>query len=118
MITVEVALYGSIARYGGGRHIAKLDVELKPEAKMTDLLAYLTVPPEEVGYAFVSAVLCDVPGLFASCNEILKNGDHIGLFSMTHMWPYQYRDGIRMTESLTKALKEHGAMHHTYTKDE
>jgi len=114
-ITVDVALYGSLARYGGGRHVAKFNVQLKSGACMANLLAQLNIPKKEKGYAFINSVLCDVPGLSASLNESLKDGDHVGIFSLTHMWPYQYRDGICMSDSLTMALKERGAMHHTYT---
>jgi len=30
------------------------------------------------------------------------------------MWPYQYRDGIVMSDPLKAAMKKYGAMHHTY----
>jgi hypothetical protein len=113
-ITVEVALYGTLARFGGGTHVAQIELELEPGSGKADLLASLGIPEDEKGFVFINAVLCDVPGLTTELDKPLKDGDHLGIFSTTHMWPYQYRDGIRMTENLTKALKEHGAMRHSY----
>jgi hypothetical protein len=115
-INVNVALYGSLSRLGGGRHIAQFDFKLEPGSTKADLLARLGIPEEERGYLFINAVLHDVPGLTTDCLEPLKDGDHIGIFSITYMWPYQYRDGIKMSESLKKALSDHGPMHHSYTR--
>jgi hypothetical protein len=80
-------------------------------------LNHLGIPEEERGYLFINAVLCDVPGLVTSSTESLHDGDHVGIFSVDRIWPYQYRDGIRMSQSLREALRERGAMHHSY-KDE
>lgn len=113
-IKVNVTLYGSLARIGDGKHVAQMDVELESGARMEDLLNHLDIPHEEKSYLFINAVLCDVPGLSASLCEPLNNGDHVGIFSIGYMWPYQYRDGIRMSDTLTEALREHGAMHNTY----
>lgn len=113
-IKVNVSLYGSLARIAGGRYIAQKTVELEPGACKADLLAQLGIPAEERGYLFINAVLCDVPGLTTEGLEPLQDGDHVGIFSITHMWPYQYRDGVRMSEELRKALQEHGAMHNVY----
>lgn len=115
-ITVDVAIYGSLAKLAGGKHIAILDVEMEPGSRFDDLLAQLNIPPEEKSFIFINAVLCDLPGLFASANEQLKDNDHIGIFSHGYMWPYQYRDGMPMSESLQEAMREVGAMHHTYAK--
>ena len=115
-ISIEVSLYGSLARLGGGKHIATLIVELQPNARMQDLFDQLKINPDETSYIFINAVLCDVPGLNASNKERLHDNDHIGIFSLGYMWPYQYRDGMPMTKSLEKALSEHGTLHHTYTK--
>ena len=81
---------------------------------MSDLYDHLNIPLDEKGYCFVNAVLCDAPGLSVSLSHPLNDGDHVGIFSITHMWPYQYRDGVRMTEALAIAMKEHGPMRHTY----
>ena len=113
-ISVDVALYGSLAKYGGGKHVAQIKVNLDANACMADLLDYLKIPSEERGFTFINAVLCAMPGVQVDLNQTLHNEDHIGIFSTTHMWPYQYRDGIRMTDALTQVLKEQGPMHHSY----
>jgi hypothetical protein len=117
-IHVNVSLYGSLSRLGGGRHVAQLDIKLENRAKVQDLLTQLAVPEQERGYLFVNAVLYGVPGLPVGGEERLHDGDHVGIFSVDRVWPYQYRDGVRMSESLKKALGEHGAMHHTYRNAE
>lgn len=114
-ITVDVSLYGPVARAAGGHHIATQSMRMVAESRMGDLTARLGIDGSEIGYVFVNAVLCDVPGLNASQDLQLQDGDHIGIFSRVHMWPYQYRDGVRMSPALKEALKERGAMHHTYS---
>jgi hypothetical protein len=114
VITVDVALYGPIARAAGGHHVAQQPMRLKAETTMGDLTAQLGIDRADIGYVFVNAVLCDVPGLSASVDLPLQNGDHVGIFSRVHMWPYQYRDGIRMSPALKAALDQRGAMHHSY----
>jgi hypothetical protein len=115
-ITVDVALYGPVARAAGGHHIATRSMRLTAASTMGDLTAHLGLDGGDIGYVFVNAVLCDVPGLNVSQHLELQDGDHIGIFSRVHMWPYQYRDGVRMSPALKEALKERGAMHHTYSK--
>jgi sulfur carrier protein ThiS len=117
VIRVQVALYGALAKYGGKRHVAQLDVELAEGSTKADLLTKLGVPEEERGYLFVNAVLHEVPGLTTHGPEPLQDGDHIGVFSIQHMYPYQYRDGIPMSPSLREAMKTHGAMHHVYKEE-
>jgi molybdopterin converting factor small subunit len=114
-IRVNVALYGPIARAVGAKHVARLDVELTNKATVGDLMEKLELEDQERGYLFVNAVLCDVPGLNVSRSYELQEGDHVGIFSKVHMWPYQYRDGARMSDALREALQETGAMHHSYT---
>jgi hypothetical protein len=94
--------------------VAQFDVELAPGSTKTELMHKLEIQDSERGYLFINAVLYDVPGLVSETTDLLKNGDHIGIFSIDYMWPYQYRDGVRMSEGLKKLLEEHGAMHHTY----
>jgi hypothetical protein len=113
-ITVELALYGPVARAAGGHHVAQRSIQVKAGSTLGELAAEAGIEKAETGYIFVNAVLCDVPGLNASHGLQLHDGDHIGVFSRVHMWPYQYRDGVRMTEALRKALQERGAMHHSY----
>ncbi len=114
LITVNVSLYGSIAVYAGGKFIATMNVELKEGQRIRDLLQLYKIPTEEKGYLFIDHVLCDAPGLNASLDEELRDGAHVGIFSITHMWPYQYRDGIPMSQALKDAMALKGTMHNTY----
>lgn len=116
MPTINVTLYGNIAHYGSGKHIAIMNLDLPDGAVIDTLLQEISLPSTERGYLFVNAVLFDAPGLYASKDELLQNGDHVGIFSIHHMWPYQYRDGIRMSNSLKAAMEESGAMRNTYRK--
>jgi hypothetical protein len=113
-ITVNVSLYGAIARFGNGRHVAQAQVPLEPGAHVSDLLNQLGIPETERGYLFINAVLCEVPGLSTGPGELLRDGDRVGVFSVDRLWPYQYRDGIVMSESLKGLLGSRGAMHHSY----
>ena len=114
MMKINVFLYGSLARFGSGRYVAQMAVELKDGAGKADLLSQLGIPENERGYLFINAVLCEVPGLSTEANELLKHGDHVGIFSVDRLYPYQYRDGLPMSEGLKLALQERGAMHHSY----
>jgi hypothetical protein len=114
MINVNVSLYGSLARFAGGRYVAQVDVKLKPGSGKLELLKHLGIPKAERGYLFINAVLCEVPGISTNANEIFNDGDHVGIFSIDRLYPYQYRDGLPMSEGLRRTLKEHGAMHHSY----
>ena len=117
-ITVNVSLYGSIARFGNGLNVAQINVELEPGSYKSNLLAKLGIPDDERGYVFINSILCDVPGLTTESDLPFKDGDHIGIFSVDRLWPYQYRDGIRMSEGLKRAMEQHGAMHHSYGASE
>lgn len=113
-ISVDVALYGSIARARGGKYVSKFQTELPVNASISDLLSRLCIHHNEKSFLFINSILCDMPGLNASLEEKLQDGDHVGIFSDGYMWPYQYRDGIRMSNSLKAALKTTGALHHAY----
>jgi hypothetical protein len=117
-ITVDIAVYGPLARAIGGKHIATKVVTVNADVTLGELREQLGIKEEDTGYIIINSILCDVPGLNASQNLPLNDGDHIGLFSKVHMWPYQYRDGARMTQELTDALRERGAMHHSYSSTE
>jgi hypothetical protein len=116
MPNINITLYGDIASYGGGKYIASLDLAFPDGAVVETVLQALELPPEERGYLFINAVLHDAPGLYASQGIILQEGDHIGIFSIRHMWPYQYRDGIRMSDPLKEAMQKEGGMRNTYRK--
>jgi hypothetical protein len=114
MINVHVSLYGSLARFGGGRYVSQVNVELESNSGKLDLLKSLGISDNERGYLFINAVLCEVPGISTGANELLNNGDHIGIFSVDRLYPYQYRDGLPISDGLRKTLQEHGAIHHSY----
>ncbi len=114
---INVTIYGDLAQQFDGRHLAILDVEMPPEATLGDVLTRLNIPMEKTSFIFLDAVLCDVPGLEIIHDEPLRDGSHIGLFSTGYMWPYQYRDGIRMSAPLEEALRKYGAMHNVYVQN-
>ena len=114
MPTLTATLYGPIASFAGGKYIAQHEVDLAAGATVKDLLDHYKIPYDKKSYLFINAVLCDMPGLQASLAEALNDGDRVGIFSRQHMWPYQYRDGIRMSETLTETLRKHGVMHNVY----
>ena len=114
MIKVNTCMYGSLARFGGGKHVAMVDVELESGAGKFELLEHFGIPENERGYLFINAVLCEVPGISTGSNEILQDGDHVGIFSVDRLIPFQYRDGLPISEGLRSTLQKHGAMHHTY----
>jgi hypothetical protein len=118
MLRVNVSLYGSLARFGGGHYVAQIDVGLKHNSGKAELLEHLGVPKEERGYLFINSVLCEVPGIETGANEMLNDGDHVGIFSVDRLYPYQYRDGLPMSEGLRKTLQKHGAMHHSYQQED
>ncbi len=117
MIKVNIVIYGSLSQKFGGRHIAEVAEELPEGSTKADLLAHLGISPQERSYIFINAVLCDVPGLITEGSELLNDKDHVGIFARDYIWPYQYRDGVRMSEGLKRAMQEHGAMHNVYQSD-
>jgi hypothetical protein len=114
MLKVSVSLYGSLARFGCGKYVAQITVDLDGGTGKVELLQKLGIPLHERGYLFINAVLCEVPGVNTNANELLNEGDHVGIFSVDRLYPYQYRDGLPMSDGLKETLKEHGAMHHSY----
>ena len=114
MPSITVGLYGPLANRLGGLHVAQQPVQVEQGACVGDLLRQLNISSDERGYVFINAVLIDAPGLFVSAADPLAEGDRVDIFSLKHVWPYQYRDGIHMSPGLTAAMREHGAMHHTY----
>jgi hypothetical protein len=114
---VNVTIYGALASRFDGKYIAIVDTEMPGTATLGDLLEKLEIPMGETSFIFLDAVLCDVPGLEIIHDEPLKDGSHVGVFSTGYMWPYQYRDGIRMSDPLLDALREYGAMHNVYVQN-
>lgn len=115
-MNINVCLYGLLARRRG-KHYIQMDMDMQEGSRLRDLLTRLDVADEERGYLFVNAVLYEVPGLTASSDEPLHDGDHVGIFALEHVWPYQYRDGARMSDPLKQVLQQRGSMHHTYATD-
>ena len=117
---VDVSVYGSLSRRLGGKHIATRQVNLPETAKIRDLYALLGVSSKETSYVFINAILADMPGIHAAPEEPLHDGDHVGIFSLGYIWPYQYRDGASMTARLLAALDERIPLHHDtrYTNTE
>ncbi len=115
-IKVTLTLYGPLAKFAGGKYIAQKNVNLKENAKIRDLMDSFNIPYDQKSYLFINNILSDMPGLNASLDEILTDSARVGIFSVQHIYPYQYRDGLPMSESLTKILaeREGGAMHNIY----
>lgn len=116
MIKITLTLYGPIAKFAGGKYIAQKAVELNEGQTIKDLMDKFAIPYYQKSYLFINNVLSDMPGLNASLGEVLTDNARVGIFSPEHMYPYQYRDGLPISDALTKELKERegGAMHNTY----
>jgi len=121
MITVEVWLYGPIARYAGeqsqGSH-AQLYMELADGSTMSDLLGRLGLPSEEKGITFVNGQLAALPGLDTDRDLVLHDGDRVGISHRQAMWPFQYRFGVNMTSELREEFRQRqdGGIQHAYGK--
>ena len=115
-INVTLTLYGPLAKYAGGKYIAQKNVELEANATVRGLMDSFEIPYDQKSYLFINNILSDMPGLNASLDEILTDNARVGIFSLQHIYPYQYRDGLPMSESLTKILaeREDGAVHNIY----
>lgn len=115
-ISVNLTLYGPLAQFAGGKYIAQKVVELKENATIRNLMDSFEIPYDQKSYLFINNILSDMPGLNASLDEVLTDNARVGIFSLQHMYPYQYRDGLPMSDSLTKTLRERegGAMHNAY----
>jgi len=109
---VNVSVYGELSRLLGGKHIATREVELRNNARVQDLYSLFGISPEKTSYVFINAVLADMPGFHAAPQELLHDGDHVGIFSLGYVWPYQYRDEAMMTDGLLAALDGHVPLHH------
>ena len=115
-IHLTLSLYGPIAKFVDGKYIAQEAVELEEGQTVRDLMDKFEIPYDQKSYLFINNVLSDMPGLNASLDEVLKDNARVGIFSLQHMYPYQYRDGLPMSETLTKTLQERegGSMHNAY----
>ncbi len=113
-ISVEVWLYGPLARYGGKphtSHYASVFPSLPEGSCVRDLLALLGMPTEERGITFINGVLSAMPGLQPDLDRPLHDGDRIAFFHLRSMWPAQYRHGAAMTPELAHAAQAQGLFH-------
>jgi len=120
-MTVDVWLYGSLARYGGRaakRSFANVKMHLPDGSKMGDLLSLLGIHTGERGITFINGQLSAMPGLQPDLNHILQSGDRVGLFDLKSMWPFQYRHGALVTDEMRRALEaeKNSGLRHTYRK--
>lgn len=110
-ITVDVWLYGALARYGGDAaqaSFANLAVSLPPSGTVGALLARLGLPSAERGITFINGRLSALPGVQPDLDHPLAHGDRIAFFDHRSMWPFQYRHGAAMIPELAVALDEWG----------
>jgi molybdopterin converting factor small subunit len=115
-LTVDVWLYGPLARYAGAAarpSYANLHVKLAAGSLMRDLLSYLGLPTEERGITFINGDLSAMPGLQPDMDHPLADGDRVAFFHLKSMWPAQYRDGAALAPGLARAIAERkGPFHH------
>jgi hypothetical protein len=121
MATIEVWLYGPIARYAGEARqgsFAQLSLEMTEGSTVGDLVHRLEIPAEERGITFVNGSLAALPGLQADLNVVLHDGDRVGISHRKSMWPMQYRFGAQLTPELQETFREREdrGVHHAYTE--
>jgi hypothetical protein len=120
-ITVNLYLYGDLARYGGETAtygFASLQVHLKDRSVIRDLLAHLGISTEKRGITFINGKLSAMPGLQPDLDHVLNDNDRVAFFDLKSMWPFQYRYGATMIDEMAQALsseKDRG-LHHTYNE--
>ena len=114
MITLEVWLYGPLARYDSAADrgsFALLEPRLPDGSRMRDLLSLLSLPSEERGITFVNGALTAMPGVQPDLDQTLKDGDRVGIFHLKSMWPFQYRDGVALGPGLAQQLARDAKPH-------
>ena len=123
VITVDVWLYGALARRGrkaAQGSFANLKMRLPEGSTMAVLLARLGVRTEERGVTFINGQLSAMPGLQPDLGHLLRDGDRVGLFDLRSMWPFQYRHGVAMIGEMAEAMhaSKDSGLHHTYESPE
>jgi molybdopterin converting factor small subunit len=111
LITIEVWLYGPLARYAPARSNAgysQLHLSLPDGSTMRDLVRHLAIPRKEKGITFVNGELTDMPRLHADLGRPLHDGDRVGLLHNRSMWPFQYRHMAKTSPQLEKKLRGGG----------
>ena len=102
-ITVELWLYGPIARYAGaGEHAshAQRYIRVPTPAALRGVLAQINMPSSERGFTFINGTLTATPGKQTDLDIPLHDGDRVALFHLKSMWPMQYRDGVQKSADL------------------
>jgi hypothetical protein len=122
-ISVDVWIYGALAKYGGEADqgsYANLQLQLPTGSTMKDLLHRVGLPTEERGITFISGQLSAMPGLQPDLGHVLKDGDRVAFFDPKSMWPFQYRHGVAMIGEMSSALAadEDRGLHHVYGEPE
>jgi len=118
-ISVEIWLYGPLARYGGDaarKSHANLYLELPAGSRIADLLEHLNMPTEERGITFINGDLSAMPGLQPDLDQPLEDGDRVAFFHLKSMWPAQYRDGAALAPGLAGAMAERKELFHHRSK--
>ena len=118
-ITVEVWLYGPLARYGGDaarKSHANLHLELPAGSRIQDLLNRLELPTEERGITFINGDLSAMPDLQPDLDQRLEDGDRVAFFHLKSMWPAQYRDGAALAPGLARTMDENKELFHHRSK--
>lgn len=116
LITIEVWLYGPLARYAPARSNAgysQLYLSLPDGSTMRDLVRHLAIPRKEKGITFVNGDLTDMPGMEADSDRVLHDGDRVGLMHTRSMWPFQYRFLAKTSPQLEKKLEGSGSVFHS-----
>jgi hypothetical protein len=110
-ITVDVWLYGPLARYGGPEDrgsYANPHISLPQGSALRHLLEQLGLPTEERGITFINGTLTAMPGMQFDLGHPLRDGDRVAFFHLQSMWPFQYRDGAALAPELARAMRERG----------
>jgi hypothetical protein len=119
-ITVDVWLYGPLARYAGEgarKSYGNVQMQLPGGSRMRDLLDQLCLPTEERGITFINGDLSAMPDLQPDLDHTLCDGDRVAFFHLRSMWPAQYRDGAALAPGLARAMaQEKGPFHHRSSK--
>jgi hypothetical protein len=113
-ITVDVWLYGPLARYCSGNSkpgYANVRIDLPEGGRVRDLLDRLGIPTGERGLTFINARLTATPGVQPDLETVLNENDRVALFHLKSMWPFQYRDGAEATRALPESPEGTGRTH-------
>ncbi|NMC52645.1 MAG: MoaD/ThiS family protein [Chloroflexi bacterium] len=118
-ITLDVWLYGILARYAGDPNettFANPHPRLPAGSTLSDLLNHLGMDTEERGITFINGELSAMPGMQPDLQHELKDGDRVALFHLRSMWPFQYRHGIKMVSEMKDTMESSPDMgiHHAY----